>query len=774
MPVKSNYNFVPAPEEDQVYKPHWSDQVSHDIPFSDGESGEIKISITAKTPIFIRNGHSQQTGKKAKEIIKQWVKSGVKPDNVDDLEILDKYLSFSNIKNKNGEKEYSIPSSSLKGMLRNTLEIMSRSRIKMDNEIFSFRDIDHPTYKSEVSNRLWNNLIKKGWLKKVDGRWIIEECNAKRVDVRRMFRNHKYADLSAADKYKLMNGQNLNHTFSFERELTVGNRVTDHLYRIDDNGGRLRGKLVFFGGMESKKYEFVFTEPNGEEYNVPNDLMHRFLDIDAKLKDTQWQYYIENGDTEYPVFFYSSDGENVDHFGFSKLYKIPTRKLDEIQPLLSYRKRKSRYRLDLAECIFGTVADTNPRSGKFKNDTTLKGRVFTGIGKLKTKVKEHEVKNINVVLSSPKPSYYPFYVEDGETYLFENAEIRGFKKYPIHNTQKDSDLNAENKEIESIIRPLPAKTQFTSKIRFHNLNKIELGALLSAITLHGNEETLFHSIGSGKPLGYGKIKISIERLRFQNKKEANKNEYLAAFENEMEQFHKGWLNSIFMEELLAMAKTADPDYEHNLVYPTLEPNQFKAFKTEGLANYSSINGRFLSHSVQNFFSSQQKEEQDKKAQQAALIRQQEEPIDLKQALEKNTTEALQAFKNKYPDSTNMPQVDERLRSLKQDDKKAEAENFMNEKFPDDLTSFDGIKAWIKIKKQNPFFKLQDPQSKGIQKVLTDIFKEELGKKNKKKCLFFGKKNKFKAIKDHPWTDIKKWLDPEVVEKLFNNFKDQLS
>lgn len=59
MTVKSVYNFVPAPKENEVFKPEWAKQVSHDIPFSDGESGEIEIKITAETPVFIRNGHSK-------------------------------------------------------------------------------------------------------------------------------------------------------------------------------------------------------------------------------------------------------------------------------------------------------------------------------------------------------------------------------------------------------------------------------------------------------------------------------------------------------------------------------------------------------------------------------------------------------------------------------------------------------------------------------------------------------------------------------------------
>jgi hypothetical protein len=60
MPVKSTYNFVPALKEEEVYKPGWQDIVSHDIPFSDGESGEIQLVLKAETPVFIRNGHSKK------------------------------------------------------------------------------------------------------------------------------------------------------------------------------------------------------------------------------------------------------------------------------------------------------------------------------------------------------------------------------------------------------------------------------------------------------------------------------------------------------------------------------------------------------------------------------------------------------------------------------------------------------------------------------------------------------------------------------------------
>ena len=770
MSVKSNYNFVPAPTESEVYIPDWGEQISHDIPFEDGESGEIEISITAKTPIFVRNGHARETGERAKEIIKQWGESKVEPSDEEDLETLDRYLSFSNIKDKEGNKKYFIPATSLKGMLRNVLEIMSRSRIKVDNDIFSLRDIDHPTYKSEVSSRLWNNSIKKGWLKKMEGKWIIEECDAKRVDLRATFKAPSYAELSAADKYEQMKGKDFIHHFSRVEDLGViikGEfKKTDELYRIDPNGS-FKGELVYFGGMESKKYEFAFSDPTGDSFKVSDSLMQRFLAIDIKLKDSQWQYYIKNGFNKFPVFFYSSDGENVDHFGFSKLYKLSnTRYLDEIQPLFSYRKRKSRYRLDLAECIFGTVADTNSRGGTFKNETTLKGRIFVGNGKIQTKIEETAIENTSVVLSSPKASYYPFYVEDRNTYYDKNAAIRGYKKYPIHNAPKESILHEDNKDIESIIRPLPVETRFISKIRFHNLNKIEVGALLSAITLHGNEDKLFHSIGSGKPLGFGKIKIKVEGLHFQDKKGVNKNEYLAAFEEEMNRFYKDWLNSYFMKELFAMAMTANPDFERDLVYPTLDPNEFKDFKTEGLERYSSINGVFAPESIYSSFLEKQK-------QTMALALEKQEIVDFKLVESAKDILSLESFKYKYPKSKHIPYIDQRIKELRDQKKTDQLLQAKKDQYTTKSYKWDEVVKWPKDKlKRIKNYQFTAVQQKDIEVAIRQCF--ELEKKqpgNRKNRILKGQ---LPSFHEFPWTDMRKWLPEKTVEQLYEDFKKALS
>ena len=90
--ITAPYNFVPLNKE--IFYPSWSNdgkEISHDIPFEDAESGEIDITITAKSPLFIRDSENKE----------QFCQH-------------------------NGQ--YYIPSSSVKGMVRNILEIMSFSK----------------------------------------------------------------------------------------------------------------------------------------------------------------------------------------------------------------------------------------------------------------------------------------------------------------------------------------------------------------------------------------------------------------------------------------------------------------------------------------------------------------------------------------------------------------------------------------------------------------------------------------------------------------------
>ena len=114
--IKAPFNFVPL--ADKVYFTSWAKQISHDIPFQDGESGVIDLKIIAETPIFVRNGHTEQDGKVKNEI----------------------YNSFC----KSADGRYFIPATSIKGAIRSVLEIMSFGKItQMQNQSFGLRDLSN-------------------------------------------------------------------------------------------------------------------------------------------------------------------------------------------------------------------------------------------------------------------------------------------------------------------------------------------------------------------------------------------------------------------------------------------------------------------------------------------------------------------------------------------------------------------------------------------------------------------------------------------------------
>ena len=127
--------------------------------------------------------------------------------------------------------------------------------------------------------------------------------------------------------------------------------------------------------------------------------------------------------------------------------------------------------------------------------------------------------------------------------------------------------------MESSAAMLPPETTFKETVRFHNLRPVELGALLSAITFHGNQDQCFHSIGFGKPLGYGAVSIqniALEGVDVQDNPVGGINEYLAAFEDQMTAFTSNWLSSPQMSELLLMAQGIPVGKESSFEYMPLD------------------------------------------------------------------------------------------------------------------------------------------------------------------------------------------------------------
>ena len=131
--IKAPFNFVPV--SDKVFLPEWADRISQDVPFSDALSGTIHLRITAETPMFIRNGSDRKDS------------------------------SFSHMTGVSGKPCYFIPGSSIKGEVRSILEIMSFSKMRVDESAsFAIREISNSRNKQYEIQRD-SKSVHCGWLR---------------------------------------------------------------------------------------------------------------------------------------------------------------------------------------------------------------------------------------------------------------------------------------------------------------------------------------------------------------------------------------------------------------------------------------------------------------------------------------------------------------------------------------------------------------------------------------------------------------------------------
>ena len=505
--ITAPYNFVPLNEK--IFYPPWvSEDILkniHDVPFKDGESGVIEVETTAKSPIFIKDSKNR--------------------------------TEFCHFTNENGGKEYYIPATSVKGMIRNVFEIMSFSKIR----------IDEGKHKKHLSVRDMTdrkNLVGQadgcGFLVKNGNSYMIEEC----VDIRTInLRNDaNYKDIkkleTAKEKYtKFGLLKEINFTpYNEKSQNRSGQDITIKRAKFDRQG-RI-GILVFTGQIGNKTHEFVFAK-NGNKFALDKRIFENFKSVyfdDEESIDGQfWKKQFNKG---MPVpIFYNKDKTAI---GLTQLFKLAYKKTI----FEAAKQAGDETKFDLAETIFGTV----------RGKKALKGRVY--FSHFKSTIERFEAqKTEQGIFGTPNPSYYPNYLEQNGgkyiTLMDTTARIRGYKRYPLHSGVEQLNIGNGNKDMVVEFKPLPANSVFKGKIAFHNLKKVEIGALISAITFHGLNDKCMHNIGFAKPYGYGKIdiKLTLKDLKY------SQDEYLKEFEKQMNEFVPNWLNTKQLTELRSMAST---------------------------------------------------------------------------------------------------------------------------------------------------------------------------------------------------------------------------
>ena len=574
--IKAPFNFVPLAE--QVYIPNWGDQISQDVPFSDGLSGTLKIKLLAQTPIFIRDGHVAG----------------------EESEILEFCHTTDN--------RYYIPATSIKGALRNVMEIISFGKMtQVQNQSFGIRDLSQGTDGRFYRNKVKLTNVKCGWLRLEKGQYLLDNCGTPwRISPQRID-EHYHKDLysfirtednfredenrTAKKKYEMFQGCNLRGSFASDPEFMEGNfnAAGRKIVTFNDNGKD--GTIVFTGQPGARRrsagkfFEFVFPDEIKNENIVVDS--HTFKAFETIHQDSP--DYVDFRKAELkrgkriPVFFILSQDGTVDAIGLSYMFKYPAYNSIYNGIPVNLLERSN---MDLCECIFGQTQGVE----------SLKGRVQFTTSFLQGQPSFHIA--LRMALSKPHPSFYPLYLGNGQSWNNETVRIAGRKRYPVRSNIYG---NEATDAMSRTIRPLNQGAEFVGYIHFHNLRPIELGALLSSIDFCGHSNCC-HSLGQGKPLGFGRVKVSIESAEVMDARNTvyNIDQAVDIFKAEMQRQIPGWTNSIQLRELFAMAKGIPSEREDDFVYMKMSTsrneNQFELAKGayrrgEQLGNFSQILNR---------------------------------------------------------------------------------------------------------------------------------------------------------------------------------------
>ncbi len=561
--ITAPYNFVPLSA--YVYSPEWQDQVSHDIPLLEGISGTLQLHIQTYTPLLI--GTSNDEGNE------------IRPFRLPDGKL-------------------AIPGSSLRGMIRNVLEIASFGKMRLvDDQRFGVRDLQAPFYQKQLTQKSahknYKPLSKAGWLRFEDDTWSITPCEYARIEQNKprfgtclkdwqpspwasvLLGKRPEAELKYSRWKK--NGGTLNVKFEAdEADFHPHNRGNQLYYAAVTKlgSGSFQGQLVFTGQPGPQKHmEFIFHHQEKQSFSVPDNIMRDFLHIYSESK--HWQYLQKNHfPLGIPVFYLENNNSQIKSLGLSQMYRIAYK--NSIHDLIKQRNTSHTDNncRDLAELIFGTVDED-------QGTDSLKGRVSFSHA-ICTSDAETEKRPEETILSSPKPTFYPNYIvqdhnkgkligNEFKTYEEDKAVIRGWKRYPVRPLEQVDvpTLDQEQRKSGAWVKLYPIKNnlKFSGKLRFHNLHPLELGALVWLLNW-GNNDQLRHNIGMGKPFGYGQLSISIKETKstlLANNKEnypsLSLQDYRLQFQQHMDKVvktslhvpSKTWLDTPQIQQLMAMA-----------------------------------------------------------------------------------------------------------------------------------------------------------------------------------------------------------------------------
>lgn len=572
--VHAPYHFVPLSK--WVYMPDWAHLVSHDVPFKDGYSGVIEYTLTNTTPLCV--GGIQE--KNTKPTLVKW--------------------------HRNPLNHPVIPGSSLKGMLRNTIEIACFGKLNnVDDHHLSFRDISNA--ETRYSKEIRETTAQAYWIKfdETKGDWTFRKAehtvlfhkdlnNFAGIKIQNVVEEHgKTTLINAEIKYQQYGLDKPSILFDLGTQRMTGTKGKDVNVEcaVDLGKGPLQGYPVFSGYRPGKKehtktrlnfsYMFYAESTQTSTFSQGSLLVKKLFENHGEALVSHLKNH-PHPSLGIPVFAREDKQGKIVALGFAKmprkLYEQSTHKTIANTQKLS----QSIHTFDIAELMFGTLRE---------HGFSLKSRI--SFSDASCSVNQGITTSAPVILGAPKSSYLAAYVEQNANQVntvtnefkqYERgSQIKGWKRYPSQSEFKSVIPNDLQKKIDvqSQMELMKPSSQFKGKIVFHNLKIEELGALIWAMQFkdfQGNQ--CQHSLGHGKPLGAGSVHFNQLSLHARGNSDGNTvsiDDCIANFTAHMNQAYPdgnetGWQDSAQLMHLLAFADQVDNQGKDLTYMPLNTPN----------------------------------------------------------------------------------------------------------------------------------------------------------------------------------------------------------
>ncbi|MGB0384012.1 MAG: TIGR03986 family type III CRISPR-associated RAMP protein [Ardenticatenaceae bacterium] len=548
------YNFVPLPEKVVILQPE--ELPDQGVYHPDHHTGHIDCVLITESPLYVRCPFTPEEFDKQQ----QQEQDGKKRDFRDQIK------NKSDFFYTDPDKTPRIPGSSLRGMLRTLVEIVSYSKIEyVTHQQLVYRSVgDTTSHGKKYRNRLMRDdglgyerrkqyykytpLMQAGYIKEKNGDWYIQPAQEiGGTTFARLRIDHIPKGLPLVDGCKnafdiyIQPGP-----YDYQKVRGGFIRVKySKVWRVSGKAGRdlIKGTLAYSGPMVSKRTEAVVFGPNEDADLIPisDDLVRAYREQVSKEQEDilgDSNGVLREGQ---PIFYLMEEDKKrkkqLVFFGHTMMMRLPYHKspLDFIPEML---RRPTD--LDMAEAIFGYTKETG--EGKAR---AYAGRVFIGDAVLGANQGDVWLKPeepiIPRILAGAKPTTFQHYLvqktpdpkqvgrtRDGRPkfakeladYASDGTVLRGHKLY-WHKGQVTLDNIAETieklREISkkgkpdtqhTHFRPVKNGVLFRFRIQFENLSSEELGALLWVLSLPGKSKQKYrHFIGMGKPLGMGAIRV---------------------------------------------------------------------------------------------------------------------------------------------------------------------------------------------------------------------------------------------------------------------------